>query len=66
MTTQEIKTQAVIQQLKHMDVDGETMQYILEEVGMEWQMLRQLMLTMPIEMVEYLMEERKELGLQNP
>ena len=42
-------------------LDGETMQYILEEVGMEWQMLRQLMLTMPIEQVNYLIEERKDL-----
>jgi len=30
---------------------------------MEWQMLRQLMLTMPIEMVEYLIDERKDLGI---
>ena len=63
MTTQEIKTQAVIQQLKHMDVDGETMQYILKEVGMEWQMLRQLMLTAPIEQINYLLEEREDLRL---
>ena len=63
MTTQEIKTQAVIQQLKHMDVDGETMQYILKEVGMEWQMLRQLMLTAPMDHVEYLFEEKKYLNL---
>ena len=61
MTTNEIKTQSVIQQLKAMDVDGETMQYILKQVGMEWQILRQLMLTMPIEQVEYLMEEREDL-----
>jgi hypothetical protein len=27
-----------------MDVDGETMQYILEQVGMEEQMLRQLVM----------------------
>jgi hypothetical protein len=39
------------------------MQHILQKVGMEWQMLRQLMLTMPIEQVEYLIEERKDLGL---
>ena len=45
------------------DVDGETMQHILQKVGMEWQMLRQLMLTMPIEQVEYLIEERKDLGV---
>jgi hypothetical protein len=30
---------------------------------MDWQMLRQLMLTMPIEQVEYLIEEREDLGL---
>jgi len=45
------------------DVDGETMQHILQKVGMEWQMLRQLMLTMPLEQVEYLIEERKDLNL---
>jgi hypothetical protein len=45
------------------DIDGETMQFILEKVGMEWQMLRQLMLTMPIEQVEYLLEERNEIRL---
>ena len=43
-------------------VDGETMQYILREIGMEWQMLRQLILSAPMEQVEYLMEEKKELG----
>ena len=42
-------------------VDGETMQYILREIGMEWQMLRQLMLSAPMEQVEYLVEEKKEL-----
>ena len=44
------------------DVDGETMGYILKEIGMEEQMLRQLMLSAPMEQVEYLMEEKKELG----
>jgi len=44
-------------------VDGETMQYILREIGMEWQMLRQLILSAPMEQVEYLMEEKKELGM---
>ena len=51
---------SIIEDLKHIEVDGETMQYILKETGMEWQMLRQLMLTMPIDQVEYLMEERKD------
>jgi hypothetical protein len=44
------------------NVDGETMELILKEIGMEWQMLRQLMLSAPMEQVEYLMEEKKELG----
>jgi hypothetical protein len=55
--------QTVINQLNDIDVDGETMQHILQKVGMEWQMLRQLMLTMPLEQVEYLMEEREDLKL---
>ena len=32
----------VIKLLKHINVDGETMEHILEEVGMTEQMLRQL------------------------
>lgn len=43
-------------------VDGETMGYILKEIGMEEQMLRQLILSAPMEQVEHLMEEKKELG----
>ena len=55
--------ETVIDMLKHIEVDGETTQHILFKTGMEWQMLRQLMLTMPIEQVEYLIEERKDLNL---
>ena len=51
----------IIQTLK--EVDGETMQHILKETGMEWQMLRQLIMTLPLEQVEYLIEERKDLGI---
>ena len=51
----------IIAMLKHIDIDGETMQFILETVGMDLQMLRQLMLILPIEHVEYLLEERNEL-----
>ena len=36
------KVDMVIQALKDMDVDGETMEYILKQVGMEEQMLHQL------------------------
>ena len=55
--------QRVIDILDEIEVDGETTQYILKETGMEWQMLRQLIMTLPIEQVEYLIEERKDLGL---
>ena len=55
----------IISQLNLMNdgvgVDGETMQYILQQTGMEWQMLRQLILTMPMEQINYLIDERTEL-----
>jgi hypothetical protein len=61
---QEREIKEVISILRdEMDLDGEIMQRILKEVGMEWQMLRQLMLTMPIEQVKYLIEEREDLDL---
>jgi hypothetical protein len=41
-------------------VDGETMQYILKEVGMEDQMLRQLIMSQPIDEVKYWFDEREE------
>ena len=44
--------QVIIDMLKRMDVDGETMQYILKETGMEYQMLKQLMLTSNINHVK--------------
>ena len=44
--------QVIIDMLKRMDVDGETMQYILKETGMEYQMLHQLMLTSNINHVK--------------
>jgi hypothetical protein len=53
----------IIGELKKIDVDGETMQYILKKTGMEDQMLRQLIMTLPIEQTEYLLEERKDLKI---
>ena len=37
----------VVNILREIDVDGETMQYILERVGMEEQMLKQLVMSNP-------------------
>ena len=53
MTAEEI-----ISKLKEMDVDGETMQYIIESVGMKDQMLRQLVMTADTDDVEELLEEK--------
>ena len=44
--------QVIIDMLNRMDVDGETMQYILKETGMDHQMLKQLMLTSNINHVK--------------
>ena len=63
MEDNKVIVDTVIDLLIDIDCDGETMQFILQKVGLEWQMLRQLMLTMPIEKVEYLLEERKDLGI---
>ena len=49
----------VISMLRHMEIDGETMQYILDEVGQSDQMLRQLIMSQPIEEVDYMYEERR-------
>jgi xanthine dehydrogenase molybdopterin-binding subunit B len=51
----------IVAMLKHIQVDGETMQYILKRVGMQDQMLRQLVMSQPIGEVEYMFEERKQL-----
>ena len=49
----------IIRTLK--EVDGETVQYILEKIGMDSQMLRQLIMTMPLEIVNTEMSERFDL-----
>jgi hypothetical protein len=55
--------QTIIDLLIEIDGNGESMQYILEQSGQDYQMLRQLMLTMPLEQVEYFLKKRKDLGL---
>jgi hypothetical protein len=63
MTTEhnEFKTNFIIQFLKEMDVDGETMQYILEQVGMDEQMLRQLVMNADNVHLRDLIKEKVEL-----
>jgi hypothetical protein len=51
----------VISMLRHMEIDGETMQHIIEKVGLEDQMTRQLMFSADRGYVEDLWEELIEL-----
>jgi hypothetical protein len=57
----ELMIKDIISKLRIIGVDGETMQYILKSVGMEDQMLSQLMMSVDLGSVEYQFEERKEL-----
>jgi len=53
-----LKVQSVIDTLREIDVDGETMQFILEKVGMEDQMLKQLISTAEGENLNYYLNLR--------
>jgi hypothetical protein len=50
--------EVAIAYLQSMDVDGETMEYILGEIGMREQMLRQLIMSSPVKDTRELFEER--------
>jgi hypothetical protein len=54
----------IIAKLKVIDIDGETMQYILKEVGMEEQMLKQLIMNSTESNTKDLLEERRILSNQ--
>ena len=59
-----MNTQEIINTLK--EVDGETMENIIREVGMEDQMLRQLIMKAPMPQVQELVYEKTllELGME--
>ena len=52
------QVEEVIDMLKYINVDGETMEYIIEKVHMKEQMLRQLIMSSPVKDVRELFEER--------
>ena len=54
----EVKVYNIIADLEALGVDGEMMQFIIEQVGMRDQMLRQLVLTADLDHVEELVEEK--------
>ena len=51
----------VISMLIHMEIDGETMQYIIQKVGLEDQMLRQLLMISELKYLNDLIEEKLSL-----
>ena len=56
MKTEQI-VREVIAKLKGIDIDGETMQYIINEVGMTQQMQRQLILSNSVVSTQDLLDE---------
>ena len=54
------KVDAVIQYLNAIEVDGETMEYIIEKVHMKEQMLRQLIMSSPANDVRQLFWEKMD------
>lgn len=61
MMQNDIRVRSAILLLKTLEVDGETMQYILQEVGMEDQMLRQLVLSVDDDTLVQLLQEKQSL-----
>jgi hypothetical protein len=55
----------IIQTLRNMDIDGETTQYILEQIGMDEQMAIQLTTKYPNMVEEHLHELKSEGLIQN-
>lgn len=53
--------ETVTDMLNHIQVDGETMEHIIRQVGMEEQILRQLLLKADTETLVQLIMERREL-----
>lgn len=49
--------------LKTLEIDGETMQHILQEVGMEDQILRQLIMSVDDDTLVQLLQERQSLNI---
>jgi hypothetical protein len=50
--------QLVIEILNILEIDGETMQHVIENTGMQDQMLRQLIMSAPIDQVQELITEK--------
>ena len=59
--TVKCKVEDIIAELKFLDVDGETMQHIIQSVGLEDQITRQLVMISDINYLNDLIEEKNTL-----
>ncbi len=51
----------IIELCRNIEIDGETTEYILRAIGMEEQMLRQLVLNADWDKLNYLIEEKRDI-----
>jgi hypothetical protein len=58
MVKDQNKVHSIIADLLNLELDGETMEYIIGEVSMREQMLRQLIMSSPVKDTRVLFEER--------
>lgn len=58
---QKTSADLIIEHLIAIDVDGETMEYIIENVGMNRQMLRQLIMGNSDSLINELLQEKTEI-----
>jgi len=54
----EEKLSTIIELCNEIDIDGETLEYIIRAIGMETQMLRQLIMSAEMSAVQKLVEEK--------
>ena len=54
----EEKLSTIIELCNEIDIDGETLEYIIRAIGMEDQMLRQLIMSAEMSAVQELVEEK--------
>jgi hypothetical protein len=50
---------SIIELCRNIEIDGETTEYVLRSIGMEDQMLRQLVLNADWDKLNYLIEEKR-------
>ena len=59
MMNKEAKLSTIIELCRDIEIDGETTEYVLRAIGMEDQMLRQLVLNADWDKLNYLIEEKQ-------